>query len=298
MLQSVTLFGATLAPYDLLNTLGDLGMFVWVILTLKKYKSFSTLPHIAEKRFSGIRSSLVRRYLFALIEAAFIFLTLLGAAKVVTPLISQLFLGDSSANYFYNIFVLPVGVFLLGALLKVSPLKLVDYTAPMNAMVLIFYKLACSCQGCCYGVESAHGLFNAENGRYEVPVQLIETGCAVVMFIILLVLSRKGLKKPGLLYPLFMLMYCGSRFVSEFWRGDYEPICGPLKSYHIQCIIGFAEGLVFLFVVLKWGERITAFFENKNAAFLEAYEKKLKSRRDAKKTAQRKQSNKRKYKKK
>jgi len=35
------------------------------------------------------------------------------------------------------------------------------------------------------------------------------------------------------------------------------------------------EGAVFMFVVLKWGERITDFFEFKNQAFLEHHATKI-----------------------
>ena len=80
---------------------------------------------------------------------------------------------------------------------------------------------------------------------------------------------RKKKKRQGLMYPVFMLMYCGSRFCSEFLRDDFPAVIWRLTGYHIQCIIGFVLGLIYLFAVLKYGERITAFFDNKNKAFLD-----------------------------
>ena len=103
----------------------------------------------------------------------------------------------------------------------------------------------------------------------EFPIQLVELACAVIMFVIILVLKRKKDRTPGLLYPLFISMYCGSRFISEFWRADYPAVLGPLKGYHIQCLVGLIEGLVFILVVLKKGRKITEFFESKNQRFID-----------------------------
>ena len=122
-------------------------------------------------------------------------------------------------------------------------------------------------------------MMNVKTGRMEFPVQLVEAACAVVMQVILMVLFKKGKQKKGVLYPLFMLMYSGSRFISEFWRDDYQPVWGRLNGYHLQLLLGFVLGAVALIVVLIWGERITAYFEAKNKAFLEKHQKKIKAKK-------------------
>ncbi len=273
MHPTVNLFGHSIQLYDPLNALAYVAALAVLLCRLKTYRAFSTYPEAAEKALLKSPRSFAWRF-FCGFEALVIFALTAAVTSALNNPLSMLFLGDASANYFPYMFFVPILLFAFGALLRVSPLKLEDYFAPLGLIILIIVKLACFFQGCCYGVElSSPGSFpalcyNQNKGQYQVPVQLIEMACAVVMLIVLILVQRRKNSKTGLLYPLFMLMYCGSRFVSEFWRGDYPAVWGRLTGYHIQCIIGFALGAVYLVVVLMWGERITAFFETKNKAWL------------------------------
>jgi prolipoprotein diacylglyceryltransferase len=196
-------------------------------------------------------------------------------------LLSIVFLHDLSANFFLNIFALPLEILIIGAILKISPLKLSDLVAPGMSFALICYKIACFCDGCCYGVATEkYGLMNQWTNRKDFPIQLVECGCAIIMFVILVILFRKKERKDGTLYPIFMLMYCASRFVSEFWRDDYPNVLGLLKSYHIQCIIGFVEGAILLFVALKWGEKISDYYATKKQELLERFRSKSSNKND------------------
>lgn len=282
MLQEITLLGKTIQLYGLLNTLAYVAAILLMLLHLKEFKSISTLPVLADRTFNKKRKNdFLHVWGFYALETLVIFGITAAITAILNDPVSLLFLGDRSANFFPYIFFVPLILFLLGVLLKVSPLKLTDYFAPLGALILSIVKLACYFEGCCYGVTISESapcfvpFYNYSTGNYEVPIQLIETACAVVMFVILLLVRRKKNRKPGLLYPLFMLMYCGSRFISEFWRGDYPAVLGRLTGYHIQCIIGFVLGAVYLFVTSKWGERITAYFETKNKAFLDKQLKKI-----------------------
>ena len=274
MFQSITLFGTTIDLYEPINTLGNLCALIWILFHLKEYRSFSTLSRIPEARLGDKKGNFFTRWFLTIIEAIFIFTLVLTISGPITHEISYIFLGERCDNYFWNIFCVPVLLLLVGLILRISPFKLWDFAVlPIN-ICLIFYKLACFCCGCCYGVESeSFGMFNHLNDAKEFPVQLVEEACAIIMFIILLTLSRKKERKVGILYPLYMLMYCGSRFISEFWRGDFPAVWGALKGYHIQCIVGFIEGLIFLFVVLKWGGKLTESFDAKNQKLLERFTK-------------------------
>lgn len=269
MFQTITILGNEINLYGPLNTLGNLFMFLWCIFTIRECKNISTFPHLADVKIGKNKSSFLG-WVITFLEIIIIFVPVFLLSGPITHEISNIFLGDKSDNYFYSIFVAPLMLLLLGMLFMFSPLKLTDYATLPHIVALIFYKVACFCFGCCYGIPSeSFGMMNHSNNRMEFPVQLVEVACAVIMFVIILLLRRKKDRKPGLLYPLFILMYCGSRFVSEFWRGDYPNVWGPLNGYHIQCIIGFVEGLIFLFVVLKWGERISKFFESRNQRLID-----------------------------
>ncbi|MBE6741958.1 MAG: prolipoprotein diacylglyceryl transferase [Ruminococcaceae bacterium] len=273
MIQEIVLFGKTIdrfSLYPMINNIGHIFMFLWLIINIKEYNSFSVLPNLASAKIKNQCSGRVASWAIAFVELLLMFAVMLVSAKPIANGISVVFLGAESDNYFYNIFALPLILMLIAIIFQFSPLRFTDFVAPANALVLIFYKIACYCFGCCFGVETEKfGMYNACTERVEFPVQLVEIICAVIMFIVLLVVRHKKNHKPGILFPLFMLMYCGSRFISEFWRDDYPTVLGQLKGYHIQCIVGFVEGLILLFVVLKFGERITEFYAGKRQRVLE-----------------------------
>ena len=269
--------------YDLINTIGYFSIFFWVIFNIKEYKSIATFSSIpAAKRE---KKNFFFDYIVPFICMVLLFNLVFYTENPLGPYISEVFLGGPYDNFFVNIFILPVYLLLLGTLFKISPFKFTDYLAPGINISLIFYKISCFCTGCCYGVPSEKfGMMNYNDvcNCKQFPIQLVECACAVIMLVIILLVRHKKDRKPGLLYPLFILMYCGSRFVSEFWRGDFEAVWGPLKGYHIQCLIGFAEGLVFLFVVHMWGERITSFFQSKRQQALDRAVEKSKAKKKKK----------------
>ncbi len=282
MLQNITLFGITINLYDLFNSLGYISCVVFVFFTLKEFEEACVLPSIAyasiERKKGKPVSNLKRKGIAFLLFMLFFIPTFIAVNLAVAP-ISTLFLGNNDANFTPNILVGPFVVFLLAILLKSSPMKTLDISVIVIAAPLFFFKIACFCWGCCNGVACEHGMMNVKTGRVEFPVQLVEAACAIVMQVILMVLFKKGKQKKGVLYPLFMLMYSGSRFISEFWRDDYQPVWGRLNGYHLQLILGFVLGAAALFIVLVWGERMTAYFEAKNEAFLEKRLKKIKAKK-------------------
>lgn len=269
MFPEITIFGNTFILYGLFNTLSIVAQLILLAVILKDYKEAFTFPFIVDKY---LHKESKREFLFGTIsmyaELVIMLVFLTFTAQQAEPIVSIIFLGNDTVNFFTNIFTNPIFAFLIFILFKTSPLKMWDMNALAISVALIFYKLSCYSAGCCYGIEYGSTFYNYTNERYEVPVQLIEAACALVIFVILLIM-RKRIKKSGVLYPAFMIMYCGSRFCSEFWRGDYPQVLGPLTGYHVQCIIGFVLGLIYLFVVLKFGTRITEYFEAKNKAYLD-----------------------------
>ncbi len=280
MLQHITIFGKQIGLYDFFNNFALVAQLITAIAVRKTYINASTLPGLAEMHWGKKKKNAAFvRYGVMIVLVLIVAAVTMLVNKLLGDYITLMFLGTKDANFLPNIFLAPFVLLLMALLFRNEPLKTLDAATPVVAVALIFYKLACFCWGCCNGVEWEHGMWNDHTGRVEFPVQLVEIACAVVMFVILMVLFKKGNQKPGLLFPIFILMYCGSRFVSEFWRDDYPDIWGPLKSYHIQCIIGFVEGLILLFIVLKWGERITAWCEAKNKALLDKHAKKIAAER-------------------
>ena len=281
MLKSITLFGQQVFLGSFFDTLGYILMFILTAVHLKEYKEFSTLHKIVRIALrKENNTSFFHNWIYVLVEAYILFIVLIALIYPLNDPLTRFFMGSADANYFPYILFVPVFYVVFAIILKISPLKLTDFGATVVIPGLICFKFSCFCNGCCYGIECASSPFyNYSNERYELPIQLIEMGCAVIMYIIILLLRRKKHRVPGVLYPVFMLMYCGSRFISEFWRDDYPAIWGRMTGYHIQCIIGFVLGAIYLFIVLKWGERISEYFEKKNKAFLDRQIAKIKERR-------------------
>ena len=278
MFPSLELFGTSISMYSAVNHLATVAQVLVLLLTLRDYKSFCTFPILtSECFFREKKNKSTWLWVFVFVEAVLVLLFHVLIGQKLGPLLSKIFLGQSADNFVSNIYPFPILFVLTAILLKTSPLKALDYTAPIQIIGLIFFKIACFCCGCCYGYECASPFYNQTNQRYEMPVQLIELACAILMFAIILIM-RKRRHKPGLLYATFMLMYCGTRFCSEFLRDDFPPVLGRMNGYHIQLIIGFLLGAISLLIVLKFSDRITAYFESKNLAFLDLQLEKLKER--------------------
>lgn len=253
--------------------------FVAVILLLlhvKEYKSFCTFPVLVDQRlFHKSSEAKSRLTILAFLESVLVFaLTVVMIFPLNAPL-SKLFLGDTSDGYFPIIYFVPFGLFILGVIMRLTPLKLLDFAAPADCLLLIIVKIACYCEGCCYGIELASSpFFNHKNERYEFPIQLIEIACAVAMFIVLSIMRKKR-KRAGFMFPAFIVMYCASRFVFEFWRDDYPDVVGGMNGNQIMSLIGLVFGIILCVGAAIWGERITTFFDQRNRAFLVERQKQM-----------------------
>ena len=103
---------------------------------------------------------------------------------------------------------------------------LFDLYAVVTPLFHFFGRIGCFLGGCCYGIESSFGftvtgnpLVPELNGVCRFPVQLVEAGCNLILFFILLQLFR-GNKHPTRLIYVYMLLYPPIRFCLEFLRGD------------------------------------------------------------------------------
>ena len=115
-----------------------------------------------------------------------------------------------------------------------------------------FGRIGCFLGGCCYGIEckcgfTVHGntLNPAVNDVNRFPVQLVEAGCNLTIFIILFVLHRKNKLKNRLLIVYFYI-YPVVRFILEFFRGDeIRGFLFGLSTSQIISILLFVFAIVF-----------------------------------------------------
>ena len=136
---------------------------------------------------------------------------------------------------------------------------------PMYAVLVplfhAFGRVGCFLGGCCYGIESEFGFTThtntnipSINGVNRFPVQLLESGCNLIIFFILLTLFRKRIMEKRLIW-IYLLIYPVVRFCDEFLRGDvYRGFLLGLSTSQWVSIILFGVAVV---VLVRKGKRET-----------------------------------------
>ncbi len=288
--------------YDLLNNSVAAAALVYVILNDIKYgrqrgivseKIISSKYFLCKKTDTGVFRFIKNRTLVSIIECVLLMYTLMLPLSFMNEIFGELFTGGS-LNYFGSLFTFPLMFFPISIILGVNPIEYFDRLAPVYPLTLVPIKLACFCAGCCAGIECDHGLYFPANDEVQFPVQLVEAGCALIIFLILNKYRHNA--KKGTVFPLFVILYCSTRFISEFWRGE-ENVFGVLKVYHILCLVGIAVGIAELAASLIYGERLYDLFErllNGYENLLDKYvfikKRKRKRKKEPKKVRQKKVS--------
>ena len=168
---------------------------------------------------------------------------------------------ETGGNYFGLLGVTPIFVTIYSLVLFINPAKQMDIFTICMPVFLFFVKFACFLTGCCWGIPWEHGMYNAHpyHSGNQVPVQLIEAVLGLVILVFLLWYKKRA--KPGTMYPMYLIVYCVTRFFSEFTKADYPNVLGPLKMYHLLCIAGVFVGLLLFVVIKLYGDAIYTLFE-------------------------------------
>ncbi len=87
-------------------------------------------------------------------------------------------------------------------------------------------RVGCFFAGCCYGIPCSFGVVYTHTvgqtplGIKLLPIQLIEAGCLVILFIVQIIIYTKT--KKGIATLTYCINYSVIRFVLEYFRGDSE----------------------------------------------------------------------------
>ena len=130
------------------------------------------------------------------------------------PLINNWF-GDlvgTGANYFALLFFSPFFMLAGCVLLKVDPIRQTDLVVPAFPLALSVSKIGCFFANCCGGVECSF------LGGRAFPIQLLESSVGALIFAFLL--FKREEMKPGTMFPVYLILYSGIRFFTEFLRHE------------------------------------------------------------------------------
>ena len=240
MIQYAEILGYNVSMYDFWNVVSTVVMFVYLMLQAKKFGKISLY---AASQLSPKRKMLVSIWeLLAIIVVAF------ALFRVLNPAFAKWFT-QGNANYYGSLTAWFIGITVMTTIFKASPFLAHDMFAPALPIQLFFAKLACLFFGCCSGGEKlGTGYFNWRTRRFEFPIQLVEALVALALFVFLLLYQKRN-RIPGSVFPVYLILYAVSRFVTEFFRADLDNVLGPLDAYQILSIVYVFLGAMLLGIV-------------------------------------------------
>ncbi|MEL6821528.1 MAG: prolipoprotein diacylglyceryl transferase [Calditrichota bacterium] len=147
---------------------------------------------------------------------------------------------------------------------KMPMLKTTDSAMPALALGIFFGRIGCLLNGCCFGqvcelpwavnypLNSA--AYHILNGMAAHPTQLYESGYGLTIFIVLMLMERKGTWE-GQLTGWFLVLYGISRFTIDFWRYYEEQmfLFAGLEFNQIVSFVMFITGIYILFKLKPGG---------------------------------------------
>lgn len=122
-----------------------------------------------------------------------------------------------------------IGIVIYCKAFKVPLLRFFDAAAAVLPLGQAIGRIGCFAAGCCFGrpTDSFLGVVyhapadpNVPVGIPLLPTQLFESGYCMVLFIVLIALSRKE-RPAGVLCCIYAVGYAVARFINEFFRYDY-----------------------------------------------------------------------------
>lgn len=258
-------FGETDA-YSLFNTLARVLTIVASLLYFNIKKDSISLyskiliNFVGQKRIVIGKIKIEKIVEFILVSVE---LLIMGYLPSLAAKVNQPFgrLVGTDGNYFGLLTVVWLVVILISVLILSNPIKQLDLVAIFLPFRMIFTRLACFFNGCCWGIPWEYGPYNYhyDHPGNQVPVQAIEAGFVLIIFLFLLWYRKRA--RPGTMFPMYMFLYSGLRFFNEFFTAADPDIIGPFNMYHILCAIGVVVGLVAFFVMRKYGEKISSAFD-------------------------------------
>lgn len=248
MAQNIELMGYSVPLYDFWNVVSTVAMFIYLMLQVKKFSDISP--------YASNQSSQKRKMLVSIVEVLLIIAVAFALFRVLNPTFAIWFT-NGNANYYGSLTAWFIAITVMTVLFKTSPFLAHDLFAPALPVQLFLAKLSCFFHGCCSGFAMPGSwYFNQYTKRYEFPVQLTEVLVALVLYVFLYRYQKRN-KVPGTVFPVYLLLYAASRFMTEFLRADLANVLGPLNAYQIMSIVYLLLGAILLWIVFAHHHRLS-----------------------------------------
>ncbi len=120
------------------------------------------------------------------------------------------------------------GLFIYTKQFKLKIWEYLDIYAAVLPLGHAFGRVGCFFAGCCYGAPANWGYVYTESagttptGVPLIPIQLIESGCLLILFFVQLAFAVLKPERENLNLKVYLISYPVLRFVLEFFRGDSE----------------------------------------------------------------------------
>jgi phosphatidylglycerol:prolipoprotein diacylglycerol transferase len=148
---------------------------------------------------------------------------------------------------------------------KIRHIRVKDFADSFAVGIPLFHafgRLGCFLSGCCYGIESTFGftatnaLVDSCNNVNRFPVQLLEGGLNIILFVVLLLLFKSENFKGSMIF-VYLAGYSIIRFFDEFLRGDiYRGIWLGLSTSQWISVVLFAVSIVVLIRFFKNKQKV------------------------------------------
>lgn len=148
-------------------------------------------------------------------------------------------------SFFGIMFSVPLFAWVLSKCAKAPYGKLIDFASVGILFELAFYRIGCTCAGCCRGLPFTFGM-TYPNGETLFPVQPIEAALDFALAVLLIFLFLNKKLRSGEQYLLYMTGYGVIRFVLEFTR-ERNYLFGIFSLSHIWAAFALVVGIIILF---------------------------------------------------
>ena len=147
---------------------------------------------------------------------------------------------------------LPLICMLVSRLVKVETSRMLEFISPGVALHQGIAHIVCPFTGCCYGYPCSWGIWNPLTKEILFPNQWLESIAALSVFLYLYRYAKKAhFDVTGKTFPLFLVLFGGTRFLLEFLRDNDKLFWGISNLALHAAFMVFVGGLWLYYIYLK-----------------------------------------------